>query len=162
SLQAMDIEELRQRPVHSLSFGQKKRAAIAGVVAMRPEVLILDEPSAGLDPQGVESLLAVLDERHKTGTTLIMATHDVDLACAWADDVAVLRMGRVEKQGSVEEVLSDPYLMRSSDLRAPLVFEVAARLVARGYLPDRAALPHSREALLELLDLAAPRLLENS
>jgi hypothetical protein len=68
-------------------------------------------------------------------------------------------MGKVEKQGSVEEVLSDPYLMRSSDLRAPLVFEVAARLVARGYLPDRAALPHSREALLELLDLAAPRLL---
>ena len=162
SLQAMDIEELRGRPVHSLSFGQKKRAAIAGVVAMRPEVLILDEPSAGLDPQGVESLLAVLDERHKAGTTLIMATHDVDLACAWADEVAVLRAGRVEKQGSVEEVLSDPHLMRSSDLRAPLVFEVAARLMTRGYLPDRGALPHTREALLELLDLAAPRLVDNN
>lgn len=162
SLRAMGIEDLRERPVHSLSFGQKKRAAIAGIVAMRPEVLILDEPSAGLDPRGVESLLAVLEERHRAGTTLIMATHDVDLACAWADEVAVLRMGRVEKQGSVEEVLSDPHLMRSSDLRAPLVFEIAALLRARGDLPDHGALPRSREALLGLLDLAAPRLAEGN
>jgi cobalt/nickel transport system ATP-binding protein len=161
SLRAMGIEDLRERPVHSLSFGQKKRAAIAGIVAMRPEVLILDEPSAGLDPRGVESLLAVLEELHRAGTTLIMATHDVDLACAWADEVAVLRTGRVEKQGSVEEVLSDPHLMRSSDLRAPLVFEIAARLRARGDLPDHGALPRSREALLGLLDLAAPRLAES-
>jgi cobalt/nickel transport system ATP-binding protein len=150
SLRAMGIEDLRERPVHSLSFGQKKRAAIAGIVAMRPEVLILDEPSAGLDPRGVESLLAVLEELHRAGTTLIMATHDVDLACAWADEVAVLRMGRVEKQGSVEEVLSDPHLMRSSDLRAPLVFEIAARLMAQGYLPDVGTLPRSREALLAM------------
>jgi cobalt/nickel transport system ATP-binding protein len=162
SLRAMGIEELRGRPVHSLSFGQKKRAAIAGVVAMRPEVLILDEPSAGLDTQGVESLLGVLEERHAAGTTLIMATHDVDLACAWADEVAVLRMGRVEKQGSVEEVLSDRHLMRTSDLRAPLVFEIAARLISQGHLPDRGALPHSREALLELLDRAAPRVVERN
>jgi cobalt/nickel transport system ATP-binding protein len=150
SLRAMGIEDLRERPVHSLSFGQKKRAAIAGIMAMRPEVLILDEPSAGLDPRGVESLLAVLEELHRAGTTLIMATHDVDLACAWADEVAVLRMGRVEKQGSVEEVLSDPHLMRSSDLRAPLVFEIAARLMAQGYLPDVGTLPRSREALLAM------------
>jgi cobalt/nickel transport system ATP-binding protein len=162
SLRAMGIEELRERPSHSLSFGQMKRAAIAGIVAMRPEVLILDEPSAGLDPQGVESLLAVLDERHKAGTTLIMATHDVDLACAWADDVAILRAGKVEKQGSVEEVLSDTHLMRSSELRAPMVFEIASRLIAQGYLPDSVALPHSREALLELLDLAALRLAEST
>jgi cobalt/nickel transport system ATP-binding protein len=152
SLLAMGIEELRERPVHSLSFGQKKRAAIAGVVAMRPEVLILDEPAAGLDPQGVGSLLAILEERHQAGTTLIMATHDVDLACAWADEVAVMRTGRVEKQGSVEEVLSDPPLLRSLDLRAPLVLEIAARLRAQGLLPDRGALPRSGEALLELLD----------
>lgn len=161
SLRAMGIEELRERPAHSLSFGQKKRVAIAGVVAMCPEVLILDEPSAGLDPQGVESLLAVLEDRHKAGTTLIMATHDVDLACAWADDVAVLRTGRVEKQGSVEEVLSDAHLMRSSNLRSPLVFEIAARLRAHGYLPDRGALPRSREALIELIDHEASRLVNN-
>jgi cobalt/nickel transport system ATP-binding protein len=161
SLLAMGIEELRERPAHGLSFGQKKRAAIAGIVAMRPEVLILDEPSAGLDPQGVKSLLAILEERHKAGTTLIMATHDVDLACAWADEVAVMRKGRVEKQGSVEEVLSDPLLMRSLDLQAPLVFEIAARLRAHGYLPDRGALPRSREALFELLDLAVPSLVEH-
>lgn len=162
SLRAMGIEELRERPVHSLSFGQKKRAAIAGIVAMRPEVLILDEPAAGLDPQGVESLLAILEERCKAGTTLIMATHDVDLACAWADEVAVMRTGRVEKQGSVEEVLSDPHLMRSLNLRAPLVFEIAGRLKAQGYLPVGVALPHSRQALLELLDLADPRLVESN
>ena len=160
SLRAMYIEELRERPVHCLSFGQKKRAAIAGIIAMRPEILILDEPTAGLDQHGVESLIKVLDQQHATGTTLIMATHDVDLACAWADEIAVLRMGRVEKQGTVEEVLSDRHLMQSSDLRVPLVFEIAARLRLRGYLRNQGALPHSREALLELLDLAAPQTIE--
>ena len=156
SLQVLGLEELRERPVQSLSFGQKRRAAIAGIVAMRPRVLILDEPTAGLDPQGIESLMSLLDERHASGTTLVMATHDVDLACAWADDVAILRRGRVEKQGAVEEVLSDRQSMAASGLRVPLVFEVASRLRAGGYLPNRGPLPRSRQALLDWLDQGGP------
>ncbi len=72
-----------------LSFGQKRRVAIAGALAMRPEVLLLDEPTAGLDADGVARLMAALESVAALGTTLVLSTHDVDLAYAWAADVAV-------------------------------------------------------------------------
>ncbi|BFO16314.1 hypothetical protein SHKM778_27020 [Streptomyces sp. KM77-8] len=90
SLAALDISALADRPTHLLSYGQRKRTAIAGAVAMRPRVLILDEPTAGLDPDGQERLLATLDGLRADGTTVVMATHDVDLALRWADDAALL------------------------------------------------------------------------
>ncbi|NEC74056.1 ATP-binding cassette domain-containing protein, partial [Streptomyces rochei] len=93
ALAALDIAALADRPTHLLSYGQRKRAAIAGAVAMRPRVLILDEPTAGLDPDGQERLLATLDRLRAAGTTVLMATHDVDLALRWADEVALLTRG---------------------------------------------------------------------
>lgn len=154
ALFALGIENLRQRPTHSLSFGQKKRAAIAGAVAMRPEVLILDEPSAGLDPRGVEELIVTLDELLLSGTTLVMATHDIELACGWADEVAVLQAGKVIEQGATETVLRDESTMSAAQLRLPLVLEFGARLQTMGWLPSHADLPRTREAMLEWLDVA--------
>ncbi|MFI5663695.1 energy-coupling factor ABC transporter ATP-binding protein [Streptomyces sp. NPDC051684] len=90
ALAALGISELAERPTHLLSYGQRKRAAIAGAVALRPRVLILDEPTAGLDPEGQERLLDTLAGLQTDGTTVVMATHDVDLALRWADDVALL------------------------------------------------------------------------
>ncbi|MFI7382798.1 energy-coupling factor ABC transporter ATP-binding protein [Streptomyces sp. NPDC049813] len=90
ALAALAISDLADRPTHLLSFGQRKRAAIAGAVALRPRVLILDEPTAGLDPEGQERLLDTLAGLRADGTTVVMATHDVDLALRWADDVALL------------------------------------------------------------------------
>ncbi|CAM5686407.1 ABC transporter ATP-binding protein OS=Streptomyces tendae OX=1932 GN=GUR47_32205 PE=3 SV=1 [Streptomyces tendae] len=90
ALAALDIAALADRPTHLLSYGQRKRTAIAGAVAMRPRVLILDEPTAGLDPDGQERLLATLDGLRAGGTTVVMATHDVDLALRWSDDAALL------------------------------------------------------------------------
>jgi len=86
SLATMGVSYLRDRPTHMLSFGQKKRVAIAGVLAMRPDVLILDEPTAGLDPAGVTDLLALLDQLHTSGKTLIAATHDMELAAEWSNE----------------------------------------------------------------------------
>lgn len=154
ALFALGIESLRQRPTHSLSFGQKKRAAIAGAVAMRPEVLILDEPSAGLDPRGVEELIVTLDELLLSGTTLVMATHDIELACGWADEVAVLQAGKVIEQGVTEIVLRDENTMNAAQLRLPLILEFGARLQTMGWLPSHANLPRTREAMLEWLDVA--------
>jgi cobalt/nickel transport system ATP-binding protein len=154
ALSALGIENLRRRPTHSLSFGQKKRAAIAGAVAMRPDVLILDEPSAGLDPQGVNSLMIVLDELLLRGTTLVMATHDIELACGWADEIALLRAGKVLRQGETEFILSNESLMNAAELRMPLALELGARLQAMGWLPRDLALPRTREALLEWFDAA--------
>ncbi len=77
TLKALDIESLAERPTHMLSFGQKKRVAIAGIAAMKPEVLILDEPTAGLDTRGVKNLLDLLEKLFRNGTTLVFATHDL-------------------------------------------------------------------------------------
>ncbi|MFZ5640667.1 MAG: energy-coupling factor ABC transporter ATP-binding protein [Bacillota bacterium] len=77
----------REKSPHHLSFGQKKRVAIAGVLAMDPEVMILDEPTAYLDPQGQDLLFDILQEFHRRGKTLLVATHDMDLAAEWADHV---------------------------------------------------------------------------
>lgn len=154
ALCALGLEHLRQRPTHSLSFGQKKRAAIAGALAMRPAVLILDEPSAGLDPQGVEELMTALDELQRRGTTLVMATHDIELACGWADDIAVLHAGRLLRQGATAVVLRDENTMNAAGLRVPLVLELGARLQASGWLPPGLELPRTRAALLEWFDAA--------
>ena len=83
ALEALEISHLRDRPTHMLSYGQKKRAAIAGAVAMGPDVLILDEPMAGLDPSGSWHLMGLLTRLHEAGTTLVVATHDMSLAYEW-------------------------------------------------------------------------------
>ncbi|MFV0131315.1 energy-coupling factor ABC transporter ATP-binding protein [Streptomyces sp. HMX112] len=133
ALEALDIVALEDRPTHLLSYGQRKRAAIAGAVAMRPRVLILDEPTAGLDPHGQERLLDVLDRLRAAGTTVVMATHDVDLALRWADDAAVLSPGGL-RTGPVAELLADQELLDAARLRRPWGMAVARVLRERGLL----------------------------
>ncbi len=145
ALAALHIKPLAERATHMLSFGQKKRVAIAGILAMRPEVLILDEPTAGLDAQGVAQLLTVLEEQRRAGATLVFATHDMDLAYTWADVVAVFCDGRVLRQGETVAVLSDRELLQAARLKMPWLLEVAQAL---GELEQP---PRSQEALLELL-----------
>jgi cobalt/nickel transport system ATP-binding protein len=115
ALAALDLTNVADRPPHLLSFGQKKRVAIAGAVAMAPRLLVLDEPTAGLDPAGVEALLATLTELEARGTTPVLSTHDVDLAHRWADDVAVVADGRVHA-GQADAVLGDADLLRTARL----------------------------------------------
>jgi cobalt/nickel transport system ATP-binding protein len=115
ALAALDLTALADRPPHLLSFGQKKRVGIAGAVAMAPRLLVLDEPTAGLDPAGVEALLATLAALEAGGTTPVLSTHDVDLAHRWAADVAVVADGWV-RTGPVDDVLGDPELLRSARL----------------------------------------------
>ncbi|MFF3858823.1 energy-coupling factor ABC transporter ATP-binding protein [Streptomyces sp. NPDC002209] len=146
ALAALDITALRDRPTHLLSYGQRKRAAIAGAVAMAPRVLILDEPTAGLDPDGQERLLDVLAGLRAAGTTVVMATHDVDLAVRWADDAAVLTPSGI-RVGPAQDLLSDPELLASAGLRQAWSPAVTAFLRAHGLLPPHAPGPKSPEAL---------------
>lgn len=118
ALQALGITELAERPTHHLSYGQRKRVAIAGALAMRPAVLLLDEPTAGLDPHGVTQLLAALDTLEAAGTTVALSTHDVDLAWQWADEVAVVRSGSVA-QDALTKVLTDRAVLAGAGLRLP-------------------------------------------
>lgn len=132
----------RDRPTHLLSYGQRKRAAIAGAVAMVPRVLILDGPTAGLGPDGRERLPDVPTGLRADGTTGVMATHDVDLAVRRADDAAVPTPSGI-RTGPVRGLLSDP---------APPAWcpAVAAFLRARGLLSEHAPGPRTPEALAGL------------
>jgi cobalt/nickel transport system ATP-binding protein len=151
ALVSLGIEELADRPPHRLSLGQKKRAALAGVVALQPRVIVLDEPTAGLDPEGVESLLEILDGLQRGGTQITFATHDVDLAYSWADRVAVLCGGRVVAFGSPDDVLRGRDLLDAARLRRPWLVDVGNALQAAGLWPASESLPRSPSAFLNRL-----------
>ncbi|MCB8905104.1 MULTISPECIES: energy-coupling factor ABC transporter ATP-binding protein [unclassified Streptomyces] len=155
ALEALDITALADRPTHLLSYGQRKRAAIAGAVAMRPRVLIMDEPTAGLDPHGQERLLDALQRLREAGTTVLMATHDVDLALRWADEAAVLAPSGL-RTGPVAELLADDALLDEARLRRPWGTAVARLLRTHGLLAAGAAEPRTPEELDAWLGAAAP------
>ncbi|MDN5563136.1 MAG: ATP-binding cassette domain-containing protein [Luteococcus sp.] len=138
SLALLGVSHLAERPTHQLSYGERKRVATAGAVAMRPEVLLLDEPTAGLDPAGVHEMLAALERLIAQGTTVVLATHDVDLALAWGEQAAVVLDGTV-RQGPVTDILADQTLLAAARLHRPWPLELAARLglgVAPRHLDD--------------------------
>ncbi|MEV6812462.1 ATP-binding cassette domain-containing protein [Micromonospora sp. NPDC051296] len=149
ALAALEISDLADRPTHLLSYGQRKRVAIAGAVALRPRVLILDEPTAGLDPLGVEALLRTLDALHRGGTTLLLATHDVDLAYRWADERVLVARGRV-RQGVTGAELAGGELLTGARL-TPAWAPVVHRLLDRtpGLAGTR---PRTPTELAHLLD----------
>jgi cobalt/nickel transport system ATP-binding protein len=135
ALALLGIEHLRRRPTHQLSYGERKRVATAGAVAMRPCVLLLDEPTAGLDPVAVDELMAALARLEEHETTVVLSTHDVSLALAWADSVAVTH-DRVVVQGDPVELLGDADLLASARLRLPWSLDLSHRLAADGLVAD--------------------------
>ena len=127
TLALLSITHLADRPCHQLSYGERKRVALAGAVAMRPDVLLLDEPTAGLDPAGVEEMLDILERLQALGTTLVMSTHDLNLALRIATQVAVVAGGK-PTVGEPVEVLNDVELLASARLTRPWPLELASQL----------------------------------
>ncbi|MFI1721025.1 energy-coupling factor ABC transporter ATP-binding protein [Streptomyces sp. NPDC020489] len=156
ALAALDISALADRPTHLLSYGQRKRTAIAGAVAMRPRVLILDEPTAGLDPDGQERLLTTLDALRASGTTVVMATHDVDLALRWADDAALLTRAGAHT-GPAAAMLARTELLREAGLRLPWGVAAARLLREQGLLADDSPGPRTPDELAAVSPDAASR-----
>jgi cobalt/nickel transport system ATP-binding protein len=132
ALEALGIADLADRATHMLSGGQKKRAAIAGAVAMHPEILLLDEPTAGLDLEAAEALIALLRRLSARGMTLVFSTHDIDLAWALADDVALFQGGRVVGQGGATEILADARALAEVGLRPPVLVDLWQAARAQG------------------------------
>ncbi len=126
-------EDLFEDSPLELSGGQKRRIAIAGVMAMEPDILILDEPIAGLDPAGCRSLLAnIADYHHSTGSTVILVTHDMDVAASQAQRLVVMRDGAVALDGTAKEVFSRPEELREMGLDIPEASSLAQALRSRG------------------------------
>ncbi|MFN3601652.1 MAG: energy-coupling factor ABC transporter ATP-binding protein [Dietzia sp.] len=136
ALAALAITDLADRVPHHLSFGQRKRVALAGALAMRPRVLLLDEPTAGLDPLACNNLLMALNRCRASGTAIVMATHDVDLAWSWADEAVVLSDGGLTR-GPAHDVLRNRELLTTARLNTPWGVAVSRRLGHTILRPDQ-------------------------
>jgi cobalt/nickel transport system ATP-binding protein len=133
ALAMVGIEHQRERVPHHLSGGEKKRVAIAGVIAMEPQVLVLDEPTAGLDPRGIKDLIAVVDTlAERYGMTVIFSTHEVSLVPEVADQLYVMHKGKIVAQGTVNEVFCEPDLLTSVRLDVPVIPKLIRSLQDEG------------------------------
>lgn len=143
-------EDLLDADPAGLSGGMRRRAAIAGVLAMRPEILILDEPGAGLEPAARESILRRIKELPASdGTTVLLITHHLADAALYADRLALLEKGRLTVVGPVAEILSRHELLDAAGLEPPFTVELTRRLAAAGIiLPETPLTPSSMAKLL--------------
>ena len=151
AMTATGINDLKDRPTHMLSYGQKKRVTIADILAMEPQVLICDEPTAWLDPKHAKQTIQLFNEISRNGTTVILSTHDVDLAYSWADYVFIVSDGRVIGEGTPANVFRDDILIWKADLDRPWLVDVYDLFIKKGCLSKKNPLPRSKEELFELI-----------
>ena len=131
TLADFDLETLAMSPLQHLSLGQKKRVSIAGVMALQPELLLLDEPTAYLDPIQTRNLLIELDAIAKLGTTLLIATHDLDFVYQWADWILVMEAGKLIAEGETLAVFQQLQFMPSFELGMPILWQMWSRLAPK-------------------------------
>ncbi|MBD2778604.1 energy-coupling factor ABC transporter ATP-binding protein [Iningainema tapete] len=141
------LTELATRPVHHLSLGQKKRVSIADVMVLQPELLLLDEPTAYLDNLHTRNLIATLKKIHKAGTTILMATHDLDLVYRWADWIFVMERGQLVLEGKPQDVFTQRDHLEELQLGVPLIYEM---LYADPIVEEGPVLERLRQRILNL------------
>jgi cobalt/nickel transport system ATP-binding protein len=120
----VSITELREKPPYQLSLGQKKRTAIAGILIMKPELIVCDEIFSGLDRYAEDELKAVLDELISEGKSLVFSTHDIDMIYGWANQVVLMAEGKIIAIGSTEEILGNKKIMQKANLKMPILAEI--------------------------------------
>ena len=150
-IKELEITPFQDRPAHALSGGQKKQVAIADILVMHPEVMILDEPAAALDPKHTKKVQQIVDHLTEKGITVLMATHDIDYAYAWADEIILMHEGKVIRQGTPFDVCSDRAALKTASLEVPAVLRIHQRLKEKGLIPEDAVPPGSVDELVESL-----------
>jgi cobalt/nickel transport system ATP-binding protein len=151
ALRQVGLSGFERRVPHQLSGGEKKRVSIAGVLAMDPDILVLDEPTSMLDPAGSEDIMELLNELNGDGRTIIISTHDVELAYPWADRVVLMQGGQVRVESTPDEAFSDSVLVREARLSLPIVLEIYQSLIERGMVPGN-GFPRSPSDLIHCLE----------
>ena len=138
--EALDLvgisEDLYERNPFELSGGQRRRVAIAGIITLKPKILILDEPTAGLDPQGSKEMMDLFEKIHQSGTTIIMVTHDMDNVIKYGSDVVVLSKGQIIKECKPFELFLDRVVLEELSIEEPKVISFAKELNENGYSID--------------------------
>ncbi len=133
AMELMEVSYLSKRPIHTLSHGEMKRVGLAGIIAMQPPLILLDEPTAGLDPASARQLVTLikhLNEYH--GYTIVMVTHDIDIAAQVANRIIVLNNGVIRADGAAKDILTDQPLLMASRLEPPILTQLFQRLDSKG------------------------------
>ena len=155
SLARVGMSGFEKKASHHLSGGQKKRVAIAGILAMKPKIMVLDEPTAGLDPQGVTELTVLLKELNAEGITIIISTHEVDLVPDYASKVFVLVDGLLIAEGSPKDIFSQPEILEKANLEVPIVTKLFQELERDGINMENdypLTLDEAKEKFLNLMN----------
>ena len=147
-LEDIGISHLKDRPPHRLSFGEKKKVSLATALILRPELLILDEPTANLDLLSRRALIDLLNELNAEGTTIVISTHDVEALPELADRVIVVSQGSLLGRGEMHKVLQDAALLESAGLELPSIARLFTKLKKSGLVDD---VPITYEEALTLL-----------
>lgn len=143
----LEIIPFRDKPTHALSGGQKKQVSIADILVMHPDIIILDEPAAALDPKHTTMVNRIVERMTDSGITVMMSTHDVNYALEWADEIVLLHEGKVLMQGSPLDVFSNKSALAMTNLEQPAVLELFEELCRKGVLRPSLPLPRSLKTL---------------
>ena len=148
ALSRMNLTEYRDRPPHYLSGGEKKRVTIADILAMKPEILLFDEPASSLDPANAALLEQTLQTLGQEGMTLVIPTHDVNFAWKWAERALIFSQGELIADGPPETIFADHALLEKAGLKKPLLFE-AGEILRQAHPQENIPIPRSIEQFRE-------------
>ncbi len=143
----LEITPFRHKPTHSLSGGQKKQVSIADILVMHPDIIILDEPAAALDPKHTTMVNQIVNRLTESGITVLMATHDVNYAYEWADEIMLFHEGKVLMHGTPADVFSNKAVLAQTNLEPPAVLELFDSLCMKGLLKPTLPVPKNLKAL---------------
>mgnify|MGYP001359761729 CR=1 FL=1 len=160
ALELVDMQHAAAKAINTLSYGQKKRICIAGLLAMGHEILLLDEPTAGLDPMGEYRMMKLLKRlNEESGVTIVMATHSVDLVPLFIDSLHILSRGRIVRGGTPEEVFTAPDEMAAVKLRLPHIAELIHKLKHEdrvGFERVPLTIGEARREIIRLIESGSP------
>lgn len=143
----LEITPFRHKPTHSLSGGQKKQVSIADILVMHPDIIILDEPAAALDPKHTTMVNQIVNRLTESGITVLMATHDVNYAYEWADEIMLFHEGKVLMHGTPADVFSNKAVLAQTNLEPPAVLELFDSLCMKGILKPTLPVPKNLKTL---------------
>lgn len=143
----LEITPFRHKPTHSLSGGQKKQVSIADILVMHPDIIILDEPAAALDPKHTTMVNHIVNRLTEAGITVLMATHDVNYAYEWADEIMLFHEGKVLMHGTPADVFSNKEVLARTNLEPPAVLELFDSLCMKGILKPTLPVPKNLKTL---------------
>lgn len=153
ALAYMNLQTFKERPPHYLSGGEKKRVSIADIIAMHPEIIIFDEPTAALDPMNASMLEIVLQKLSDEGKTIMISTHDVDFAYRWAERIIVFCGGKIIADGTPLEIFRNEDVITQANLKHPMLFDIYESMKEKGLPVGEDLYPKNVDQFKDMMNL---------